>query len=126
MKTVRIATVAATLALVGAALIGAPAASAKGGDGVKVRGTCTQSSSAKLKLSREDSGIQIEFEVDQNRNAVPWRVTLQRNGSQIASATATTRAPSGSFEFRRLTPGGGTFVASASRVGERCTVTASI
>ncbi|MDX6580178.1 MAG: hypothetical protein QOJ47_1727, partial [Gaiellales bacterium] len=100
MKTVRIATVAATLALAGAALIGAPAASAKGGDGVKVRGTCTQSSSAKLKLSREDSGIQIEFEVDQNRSAVPWRVRLQRNGSQIASATATTRAPSGSFEFR--------------------------
>jgi hypothetical protein len=126
MKTVRIATVAATLALAGAALIGAPAASAKGGDGVKVRGTCTHSSSAKLKLSREDSGIQVEFEVDQNRNAVPWRVTLQRNGSQIASATATTRAPSGSFEFRRLTSGAGTFVASASRVGERCTATASI
>jgi hypothetical protein len=57
---------------------------------------------------------------------VRWWVRLQRNGSQIASATATTRAPSGSFEFRRLTPGGGTFVASASRVGERCTDTASI
>jgi hypothetical protein len=94
MNTVRIATVAATLAVAGAALIGTPAASAKGGDGVKVRGVCTKSSSAKLKLSREDRGIQIEFEVDQNRNAVPWKVTLQRNGSLIASATATTHAPS--------------------------------
>jgi hypothetical protein len=34
--------------------------------------------------------------------------------------------PGDLFEFRRLTPGAGTFVASASRVGERCTATASI
>jgi hypothetical protein len=126
VNTVRIATVAATLAVAGAALIGTPAASAKGGDPVKVRGTCTKSSSAKLKLSREDSGIQIEFEVDQNRNAVPWKVTLRRNGSLIASATATTRAPSGSFAFRRVSSRAGTLVASATRAGERCTATASI
>jgi hypothetical protein len=126
VKTVRIATVAATLAIAGAALIGTPAASAKGGDPVKVRGTCTKSSSAKLKLSREDRGIQIEFEVDQNRNAVPWKVKLLRNGSLIASATATTRAPSGSFSFHRVSPGAGTLVASATRAGERCTATASI
>ena len=29
--------------------------------------------------------------------AFPWKVTLRRNGSLVASATATTRAPSGSF-----------------------------
>src|ERR1700710_10448 len=46
--------------LAGAARAGTPAASAKGGDGVKVRGTCTQNSTAKLKLSREDSGTEIE------------------------------------------------------------------
>jgi hypothetical protein len=126
MKTVRIATVAATLAVAGAGLIGTPAAFAKGGDGVEVRGACTKSSSAKLKLSREDRGIQIEFELDQNRNAVPWKVTLQRHGSLIAAATATTHAPSGSFEFRRVSSGAGTFVASATRAGERCTAIASI
>ena len=81
----------------------APAALAKGGDRPG-RGVCTQSSTAKLKLSGEDGRIEVEFEVDQNRNGVPWKVTLRRNGSLVASATATTRAPSGSFSVRRVTP----------------------
>jgi hypothetical protein len=126
MINLRVITVTAALALAGAALVGAPAASAKGGDGVKVRGTCTQSSTAKLKLSREDSGTEIEFEVDQNRNAVPWKVTLHRSGSLIASATVTTRAPSGSFEYRRVSSGAGKIVATATRAGERCSASASI
>ena len=126
MITLRAITVTAALAVASAALVGAPAASAKGGDGVKVRGTCTQHSTAKLKLSREDRGTQVEFEVDQNRNAVPWKVTLQRSGSLIATATVTTRAPSGSFEFRRVSSGAGKIVATATRAGERCTATASI
>jgi hypothetical protein len=126
MIDLRIITVAATLAVSAAALAGAPAASAKGGDGVKVRGTCTQSSSAKLKLSREDAGTQIEFEVDQNRNAVPWKVTLHRSGSLVAAATVTTRAPSGSFEFRRVAHGTGAITALATRPGERCSASASL
>ena len=56
-----------------AALTVAPLASAKGGNGVRVSGTCTQSSTAKLKLGREDGRIEVEFEVDQNRNGVPGR-----------------------------------------------------
>ena len=60
-------------------------------------GACTKNSTAKLKLSREDGRIEVEFEVDQNRNGVPWKVTLRRNGSLVASTTATTHAPSGSF-----------------------------
>ena len=72
-----------------------------------MRGACTQSSTAKLKLSREDRGIEVEFEVDQNRNGVPWKVTLRRNGALVASATARTRGPSGSFEFRRVVSGVG-------------------
>ena len=57
---------------------------------------------SKLKLSAEDGGIEVEFEVDQNRNGVPWRVTLRRNGVLVASTVATTRAPSGSFTVRRV------------------------
>jgi hypothetical protein len=126
MLNVRILTVAAALAVAAAALVGTPAASAKGGDGVKVRGTCTQGSASKLKLSRENSGTQIEFEVDQNRIGVPWNVTLRRGGSAIASATVTTHAPSGSFEYRKLTSGAGTFTVVATRPGERCSATAMI
>ena len=74
---------------------------------MRVRGVCTQSSTAKLKLSRENGRIEVEFEVDQNRNGIPWKVTLRRNGSLVASATAITRAPSGSFSLRRVISGAG-------------------
>jgi hypothetical protein len=110
------------------ALATAPLASAKGGDPVRVRGHCTQSSTAKLKLSREDSRIEVEFEVDQNRSGVPWKVTLRRNGAVVAAAKATTRAPSGSFTVRRLLSGtSANVVAVATRAGgERCSVHAGI
>jgi hypothetical protein len=126
MFNVRITTLAVALVLGVTALAVAPLASAKDGD-VRVRGACSQGSTAKLKLSREDRGIEVEFEVDQNRNGVPWRVTLRRNGSLVASATARTRAPSGSFELRRVVSGSGTVVAAATRAsGERCTARAAI
>lgn len=84
-----------------AAAVAVPGALAKDGD-LRLRGTCTSSATSKLKLSAEDGGIEVEFEVDQNRNGVPWRVTLRRNGVLVASTTATTRAPSGSFSVRRV------------------------
>jgi hypothetical protein len=57
---------------------------------------------------------------------VPWKVTLQRSGSLIASGTKTTLAPSGSFTFRKLARVTGTVTAVATRSGERCSATASI
>jgi hypothetical protein len=127
MLNVRLITLAVTLAIGGAFLAIAPFASAKGRDSVRVKGVCTQSSAAKLKLSRDDSAIEVEFEVDQNRNGVPWKVTLRRNGALVTSMTKKTHAPSGSFSVRRLVSGsGGTFVAKATRSGERCTARATI
>ena len=119
---------ALTLAASIVALTAASVASAKGGDAVRVRGTCTQDSTAKLKLGPEGGRIEVEFEVDQNRNGVPWKVTLRRNGSVVAKTTALTRAPSGSFEVRRLVSGAhGTIAAVATRAsGERCVARASI
>lgn len=116
-----------TLSLFAAALLAVPVASAKGGHhrGITVRGTCSQQSTSKLKLSRDDGRIEVEFEVDQNRNGVPWKVTLRRNGTRVASLTAKTRAPSGSFEVRRLVanrPGTDRISARATRAsGEVCT-----
>jgi hypothetical protein len=115
------------LALFAVALIAAQAAFAKGRDprAVRIHGVCTQQSTSTLKLSREDRGIEVEFEVDQNRNGVPWRVTLSRNGKQIVSFRATTRAPSGSFEIRRVVAGrlGSNRITAVARSasGERCT-----
>ena len=113
-----------TLILFAAALLAVPAAFAKGSHhrAVRVQGACTQSSTSKLKLSREDRGIEVEFEVDQNRNAVPWKVTLRRNGHRVALLRAVTHAPSGSFEVRRVIGGSGRISARATRSGETCTV----
>ena len=115
------------LAAFAVALLAVPAALASGGNHrtIRVQGTCTQQSTSKLKLSSEDRGIEVEFEVDQNRNRVPWKVTLRRNGRAVASLRAVTRAPSGSFEIRRVLAGplGTTrIVAVATRAsGETCT-----
>jgi hypothetical protein len=100
----------------------------KDGD-VIVQGRCTGASTAKLKLSPENGRIEVEFEVDQNRNGVAWRVALRRNGVLVASGVRVTRPPSGSFEFRRLLvnrPGPDVIRATARRAsGETCTATAT-
>lgn len=123
----RLAVTVAALSLFAAA--GPPAASAKDGD-IRVAGSCTGAASSKLKLSLEDGRIEAEFEVDQNRNGVTWRVTLSQNGVRRVSTRATTKAPSGSFEVRRLLPDG----SGVDRIGARavspsgqvCSATASI
>lgn len=117
-----------TLILFAAGLLAVPVASAKGGKHptTTVRGACTQQSTSKLKLTREDRGTEVEFEVDQNRNGVPWKVTLRRNGIRVASFTATTRAPSGSFEARRVIARrthADRITAIATRSGETCRAT---
>ena len=63
------------------ALAAAPAGIAKNGD-VRVRGTCTDASTSKLKLSEDDGRIEVEFEVDQNRNGVRWNVVIPQNGNR--------------------------------------------
>ena len=129
MITPRFIPVVAALAITGAALTSAPLASAKGGDGVKVGGVCSKSSTSKLKLKNQDRGLEVEFEVDQNRSGVPWRVTLRRNGSVVASTTIRTHAPSGSFSLNRVvagTAGADRIVAVAtSPSGATCTAAAS-
>ena len=115
--------IAALVALV----VLAPAA-AKDGD-VLVRGTCTGSSSSKLKLSEENGRIEVEFEVDQNRSGVRWSVVLRRPTAVVARATAVTRGPSGSFELRRVVAdlaGSDRITARATRAsGEVCRATAA-
>ena len=127
MFTRRVVTGVAVAALAVAAAV--PTAVAKDGD-VRVRGICTKSSTSKLKLSPEDGRIEVELEVDQNRNGVPWKVTLRRNGALVAAATRVTKGPSGSFELRRVVSraAGSSYVigTATSPSGERCTARASL
>jgi hypothetical protein len=98
-----------------------------GGKAKRIRGTCTGGSSAKLKVKPDDGRLETEFEVDQNRNGVTWKVTLRRHGSRAVTVNATTKAPSGSFSVeRRLPDGGGSDKITAratSPSGEVCTAT---
>lgn len=123
-------------------LIAAPVAVARhGGDGggggggnardVRVAGTCTQRSTAKLKLSPENGRVEVEFEVDENRNGKTWGVVMNRNGTRVASRKAVTRAPSGSFEARVVIAAGTpkTTVTAAGRraaTGEVCRARATL
>src|SRR3954471_23474088 len=69
-----------TAVVAAAALAPATALAKHGGDdGVSARGSCTKSASSKLKVKHDDGRLETEFEVDQNRNGVRWRVTLSRN-----------------------------------------------
>jgi hypothetical protein len=119
------ATIAGLIAV--SALVLAPAAFAKDGD-VRVAGRCTGAATSKLKLSEEDGRIEVELEVDQNRNGVRWRIVLRRSGATFFTGSRVTRPPSGSFELRRLTADGpGVDVVSAratSPSGQVCRATA--
>ena len=92
--------------LVATTLVAAPmTASAKDGDIIR-RGDCTARSDWKLKLSPENGRIEVEFEVDQNRNGQRWNIKMKRNGNVFWRGSRTTRPPSGSFEVRRLARNG--------------------
>ena len=106
----------------------APVASA-GNDDVIREGSCSGSSDWKLKLSPEDGQIEVEFEVDSNVVGQTWNVKIFQNGSQIFHGKRVTKAPSGSFEVRRLandTPGVDKFRGRATHAGETCVGTAQI
>jgi hypothetical protein len=92
-----------SLAAIAAVALTPAAASARhGGDnGVRVAGSCGNSATSKLKLKNDDGGIEVEFEVDQNRVGKRWRVTLVRDGRVVYRGSRTTAAPSGSFSLNR-------------------------
>jgi hypothetical protein len=96
--------------------------------GVLRMGKCSGASSWKLKAKREDAGVEVEFEVDQNRVGRRWSVVLRRNGSVVFRGIRRTLAPSGSFEARRIVQGGGRIVATAKALagGETCRASLSI
>ena len=94
-------------------------------DDVIRRGSCRGSTDWKLKASPEDGRIEVEGEIDSNRNGQVWRWRIKHDGNLSARGRATTHAPSGSFEVRRLlvdTRGVDTIVFRAinTRSGEIC------
>ena len=101
-----------------------------GGDAVRRTGSCSGNSRAKIKAKHDDGRIEVEFEVDQNRVGVPWKVRIRQNGRLVVNVTRRTRAPSGSVSVeRRLRNRAGPdrFVARATRAsGETCRASVSL
>ena len=116
----------AVLALVAAAAPVAVAGTATAGDGDVVRrGSCSGSTDWKLKAKHDDGRLEVEAEVDSNRNGQDWRRRMLHDGSLTARGRATTHAPSGSFSVeRRMVNRAGTdkivFKARNPRTGEVC------
>ena len=106
---------AAVAALTVAVLAGIPSVQAKEGDVVKT-GSCSAGSDWKLKLSPDNSKIEVEFEVDQNKAGEDWRVRILHDDTLVHRETATTGGASGSFTVRIVEPdkaGTDSFVAKA-------------
>jgi hypothetical protein len=107
------------LALSIVALGVASSAFAKSGPQVQKSGKCSGSATWKLKLKNDDGRIEAEFEVDQNLVGKRWNVVISRNGRVVLRSVRTTRAPSGSFEVRKLfgNAGSNRVVATARSLG---------
>lgn len=118
------------IAASGVLLIALPVGPALAKDGraeVRTTGQCTGSAMWKLKAKDDDSGVEVEFEVDSNVVGQDWEYTLSGPSGVIASGTRTTTAPSGSFSVEVRTSGAVTdaFTAVATSGDQICDTTLS-
>jgi diketogulonate reductase-like aldo/keto reductase len=78
-----------------------PAGIASAGQNDVIReGSCGNASDWKLKVSPDDAGLEVEFEVDQNVSGDRWRVKIRQDGDLAFRGTRTTLGASGSFTVR--------------------------
>ena len=117
--TIRCSLLAAALAVAGSSI-----ATAKGGNPVvRSNASCSSGVTAKLKAKHDDSRLEVEWEIDQNRNGVRWTWSIARDGVKVRSGVARTVAPSGSFSVeRRIVDKAGTdkVVFKATYAGQTC------
>ena len=121
----RLAAAVALTAGLGVAMT-VPAQASHGGGGVSGKGSCTAGSAVKIKAKADDGRIEVEAEVDTNVNGQTWTWKMLDNGQRVAGGKSTTKAPSGSFEARRLIANAAgsdaiSFKAHNAASGESCT-----
>jgi hypothetical protein len=104
MRNIRILLIPALMAALAVATATADARRGGGDDRIEVAGTCTDGSTSKLKAKTDDGRIEAEFEVDQNRSGVRWKVRLRQNGDLVVKTRRTTNERSGSFSLERRLP----------------------
>jgi hypothetical protein len=72
------------------------------GSEVRRHGPCSGTAHWKLKVKPDDGRLEVEGEVDANRNGQVWTWRILHDGHVSYRGTRTTQAPSGSFTVRRL------------------------
>jgi hypothetical protein len=125
MNIIRPAALGAVSLLTTSLVLTAAPASASGGDDDRVirTGSCSGAADWKLKVKTDDGRLEVEGEVDSNKNGQTWAWKMKDNGTVVASGTARTAAPSGSFEVeRKITDRSGTdrVVFKAKHAGQTC------
>ena len=83
----------------------APAQARDDDQRVEIGGACTGGGTWKLESKLRDGGLEVEYEVDSNVVGQTWQYDVSRNGASIASGSATTTGPSGSFSIETNTSG---------------------
>jgi hypothetical protein len=127
IRTAALTTVTAAAVVAGTLAVSAPAEAKTRVVSAKAHCTTTHTVGA-LKAKNSNGVIEVEFEVDSNRNGQKWTYTIKRNGVLRASGARLTLAPSGSFTVaKRISNVAGVdrIVATAKnpRTGEVCTAT---
>jgi hypothetical protein len=92
---------AATVSVAAVAALTAVPAQASGDDRVIRTGSCSGSADWKLKAKSDNGRLEVEGEIDSNRNGQAWRWRIRHNGTVSARGQARTHAPSGSFSVER-------------------------
>ena len=107
----------------------AAAPPARADDDVRVRGTCTGSSEARLRLRADDGRLRIELELANRGRATQWRVVIVRE-RRLAWQGVVRAARRSTVRVRRSYPdwfGTETVVVRAvARHGEACRASATI
>jgi len=107
-------------------VLGAVPAQAGDDDREVIRhGSCSGTTDWKMKAKADDGRIEVETEIDSNRNGQTWKWTMRHDRAVAAQGRSTTAGRSGSFEVERKTGNGtGTdafrFRAVNSTSGEVC------
>jgi hypothetical protein len=127
IRTAALTTVTAAAVVAGTLAVSAPAEAKTRVVSAKAHCTTTHTVGA-LKAKNSNGLIEVEFEIDSNRNGQKWTYTIRRNGVLKASGARLTLAPSGSFTVaKRISNVAGVdrIVATAknARTGEVCTAT---
>ena len=100
MKTTHLITALSTT-IVGVVLPLSAAPAHAGSDDVRRSGSCSSGTHWKIKAKPDDGRLEVEAEIDSNRNGQTWRWRLSHDGSAAGHGTSTTKKPSGSFSVER-------------------------